>query len=259
MTASEKHLADRVRKLAGDVAGGVGGAAVGLLLGGPTGAVAGAASGPLLAEAARKVFGDIASRFLSSREEIRIANAAFHATSEIAKRLERGEQLRQDDFFNPDESGRSDAEEVFEGVLVKCKNEHQEKKAPFLGYLFANVAFSSVSASNANAILKLAERMSYRQFCILALCFQEDEFGFDSMQFVRLRSHPSGDEAAFLLTDWRELRSESIAVIEPEKSVEGPKIRPTSVGTAAYELLGLSKIPRAEIQELVDLVKQSTR
>lgn len=259
MTSPEEHLADRVRKLAGDVAGDVGGAAVGLLLGGPTGAVAGAASGPLLAEAARKVFGDIAGRFLSNREEIRIADAAFYATSEIAGRLESGEQLRQDDFFTSDKSGRSDAEEVFEGVLIKCKNEHQEKKAPFLGYLFANVAFSSVSVSNANAILKLAERMSYRQFCILDLCVQEDEFGFDNMQFLRLRSHPAGDEAAFPLTEWRELRSEAIAVIEPEKSVEGPKLRTTSVGISAYELLGLSKIPRAEIQELVDLVRRSTR
>ena len=259
MTDPPSALFERIRRLASDVAGGAGGAAAGLLIGGPLGAVAGAAGGPLLAAATRRVLGDVAGRFLSEREVVRIANAAFYAANEIAVRIERGDPLRGDGFFDSGKADRSDADEVFEGVLIKCKNEHEEKKAPYLGYLLANVAFSRISASNANAILKLAERMSYRQFCILALCIQQDEYGFDNMQLFQLRTRQSGEEAAFLLAEWRELRSQAIGVIEPETSVEGPKIRETSVGRTVFELLGLSRIPNAEIQGIVDLVRNPGR
>jgi hypothetical protein len=257
VSTSDNPLADRVRRLA-EVAGGVGGAVVGLLLGGPTGAVVGAASGPVLAEATRKVVADVAGRFLSERETVRIANAAFYAASEIADRLERQEQLRTDAFFELRNDGRSDAEEIFEGVLLKCKNEHEERKAQYLGHLFANIAFSNVSAANANAILKLAERMSYRQLCVLALCVQEEEFKFDNMDFLRLRQSRN-DDASYLFAEWRELRSEGIGVVEPENACEGPTIRPTELGHSCYRLMGLSKIARDEIARLAETVRGAKR
>lgn len=53
---------------------------------------------------------------------------------------------------------------------MKVKNEHEEKKARYIGNIFANTAFDiKVSPSEANYLLKLVDGFTYKQLCLLAL------------------------------------------------------------------------------------------
>lgn len=92
------------------------------------------------------------------------------AISRMKERLDGGDTPRQDGFFDRDFTGRSPAEEVFEGVFLRAKNESEEKKSPFLANLVASVAFdSAISVEMANYFIKLAEKLTYRQYCLVAL------------------------------------------------------------------------------------------
>lgn len=150
----------------------VGGAA-GVLLAGPAGGVVGAAAGGAMGVVLAKGLGvitDVARRTLSEREGVRVGATAAFAITKIEQNLKAGNALRNDDFFVSKAKRRSDAEEIFEGVLLKSKNEHEEKKARLLANIFANVAFlPAVSAGEANHILQIAGTMTYRQMCTLAL------------------------------------------------------------------------------------------
>ncbi len=164
--------AKRLIYAGGDIAGPAVGSAVGFLVGGPGGAALGGALGGL----ASRVVHDMANRLLSTREEIRVGAAAFYAIDGIMERLRSGCEPRQDGFFAAKEQGRPDAEEVFEGVLLKAKNEHEEKKVRILGSIFANTAFfTGFSAGEANHLLRIAENLTYRKMCILSLIKRKDE------------------------------------------------------------------------------------
>ena len=93
-------------------------AVVGFLIGNLPGAVAGA----MIAPCAKKVLGDIINRVLSSREKMRIADTAKLAIDRIILNLQSGMAPRKDDFFISIGAGRSKADEIFEGVLLKAKN-----------------------------------------------------------------------------------------------------------------------------------------
>ncbi len=154
-----KSLVDAGVSIAGNVAG----SAVRILFPDP---IYGIAAGAIVSETTKRVLGEFAGRVLSSREEIRVGATISFAAVKIQNRLDAGETPRADGFFDEDETGRSNADEIFEGVLLKAKNESQEKKIKYLGNLFANVAFrSDISTTEANFFLKTAEELSYRQFC----------------------------------------------------------------------------------------------
>ena len=120
-----------------DIAGAATGSAIGFLTGGPGGAAIGGATGVIIS----KSLSDITDRLLSNREKMRVGATATFALTKIKSRLDSGDKLRNDGFFEEKEGGRPDAEEIFEGVLLKAKNEHEEKKAKILGNIFANIAF----------------------------------------------------------------------------------------------------------------------
>jgi hypothetical protein len=147
---------------------------------------------------------DVASRSLSHREEVRIGAAATFAIEKIQKKLDAGEQPRNDDFFQPHQNAsRSDAEEIFEGVLLKSKNEHEERKIKLLANIFANIAFTSgLRVGEANHILQIADNLTYRQMCILSLFQRKTE-----IQDVKLKED-----------DYREFQSslfyETISILQ---------------------------------------------
>ena len=153
----------------GKATGAAVGGAMGTVLGGPWGAAAGAVVGTALESSFISVLSDIADRYLSNREEMRIGKTAWVALKEIRRRLDEGQVPRKDWSQQNEERGWSDAEEIFEGVLLKAKNEHEEKKAKILGILFANTAFDeSITLGEANHLVKTLEGLSYRQLCIMS-------------------------------------------------------------------------------------------
>jgi hypothetical protein len=88
-----------------------------------------------------------------------------------------GKTLRQDCFFSNKINERSAAEEIFEGVLFAAEREYEEKKVKFEGNFFANIVFyPSIDRASANFLLRLAQRLSYRQLCLMALFVQRDKF-----------------------------------------------------------------------------------
>ena len=169
MKKNEINPIQRLIEAGSNIAGAAGGA-IGAFLGGAEGAALGGVTGGGVT-GILKTIGDVAHRNLSKREEIRIGAAVSFAIDKIRIRLRAGETPRNDGFFQEREyDSRSDAEEILEGALLKSKNEHEEKKIQIIANIFANVAFSSdISTREANHILQVAEGMTYRKMCLLAL------------------------------------------------------------------------------------------
>ena len=159
-------VGQRVGRWSGETTGIAGGAVVGALLAGP----AGAAGGAIVGEALKTVLGEMADRVLSRGEVRRTNTLAWFAEREIRAALDRGRPLRTDGFFDADTSDRSAADEVFEGVFLAAQREPEERKLALLGKMMARLAFSpTIDRSECNLLIRLAQQLSYRQFCLLSL------------------------------------------------------------------------------------------
>lgn len=153
----------------GKICGAAAGSAIGSLTG-PGGTVLGAALGAAVSETCTAVLTDLANRFLSPKEEQRVAGVAALTIDGIRER-QLFESIRNDDFFDDGATASSAAEEIFEGVLLSAKQEHEQLKLPLLAKFYANLVFeSSMKRSEANYLLSVAESLTYTQLCLLGLC-----------------------------------------------------------------------------------------
>ena len=162
-----------------EVLGSAGGAAFVVGLGsevGPSGVIL-TAIGKVAEITFRTLGQEISERLLSHREQQRVGIALGIMIAEIQRRKKAGEGYRTDGFFDEKDTGRSDAQEVAEGVLLKVQREPEEKKIPYMGLLYSSFPFDSdISVPYANQLIKVAEQLTYRQLCILKLCHVKERY-----------------------------------------------------------------------------------
>jgi len=258
-SASEERTRKFVEKGAKWSAGAVGGAAGGavgwLATGDPgsaaTGAVIGGALSGFVRTSLANVLEDVSNRFLSSREEQRVSLASYHILSNIYERLLRGERPRDDEFFDrgPGGGDRSPAEELFEGALIKCKNAYQEKKIRHLESIIANTVFRpDVTRAAANALLNIADRLTYRQMCLLAIVSRASELAIDqdSFRFKLQSSQYVGEHAAFMKQELADLGQNGFF----DENRGSATAYLSAIGRLAAELMGLNEIPIEDLREV---------
>ncbi len=252
MDRSEVNSGQRANdliKLGADVFGGVLGGAMGALAADPISGAAAGLAGTALSATLFHIATEFQDRRLSARQKARIGAGFGHAVLKIQEHLNSGSQPRKDGFFIPDESSRSDAEEILEGVLLRCKNEHEERKLKYIGNIYANVAFMpEVDIANANWLLQTARRLTYRQLCIISLIERKDNRSFSKTPSWGPKDGDPGFEREF-----KDLKSSFLAV-DPNRP--GAEVGRDFVfglnrsGKFLYALMSMNEIPEEDLREL---------
>lgn len=247
-------------KHGGGIAGGATGGVIGFLTGGPIGAMIGGGLGAAIQHAAV----DVAERVLSHREKMRVGATMAYAVELIRERADRGDKPREDGFFRPDQTGRSKAEEIFEGALLKMKSEHEEQKARFYGHLFANVSFDATcSPSEANYLLHLMDGLTYTQLCLVSLFSDAQRFPnlpSDNYEGKRIPAELSHVLAATYELYQRELVNvrprgdENLAVVFQGLEIPPAHLMLSDTGKRLFKFAGLATIGSGhELQALANL------
>lgn len=248
MNVHPSKRAEELVSLGAGIAGAAAGGALGIFAAGPVGALGGAVAGVLVTRGL-EMAADFTLRGLSHRERMRVGAGLAFAYARISQYFEEGRTARNDGFFDCDASGRSASDEILEGVLLKCKNEHEEKKARILGNIFANVAFMpDVSPAGANWLLQKAEELTYRQMCMISLIERKDSTGASW--------GPRDGDPAFE-REYQDIeimleRDSSPEAMEHYREIgEGRSITGLSrTGTFCYTVMGLDGIPEDDLRLL---------
>src|ERR1019366_9520486 len=123
-----------------------------------------------LSEGARRIGLEVYDRLLVRRQQVRVGATLGYLAADAAKLSVAGAVLRGDTFFEADESGRSSADELCEGVLLSAADSFQEKKLRHLGAILPAASVRvDVSAADALWICRLVDRLSWRQLTLIAL------------------------------------------------------------------------------------------
>ena len=253
----------RLGNAAADLTGTVVGGVTGSMIAGPGGAMAGGMLGVAVTHTLRDLGADLMQRVLSPNEARRVGEALDFTISKIEENLAQGLQLRQDDFFHSRPGERSSADEIAEGVLRAAQYEHEEKKLKYYGNLLANLAFrTDIDRPLANQLLRLADRMSYRQLCYTALLPRRIELGL-GLTNARVYSYISGVVDGMppstktpyqsLAADLLELAQ--VGVVVADLNTEQPMApQLTDLGMLVYGLMSLQDIPEPDLEPTLNLL-----
>ena len=242
-----------------NIVGAGAGGTIGLLLGGPAGAVVGGAGGAAISESLRLVGQEFSKRFLTKREEARAGGVLVIAAAEIQKRLENGDEIRQDGFFDQEQTDRSDADEVVENIVLKCQREPQEKKIRFMGYLIANLSFdSTTSADLAHQIINVADELTYRQLCLLRIAVGAKTLNLCNTNYRELKKFPR--ELYQILHECLDLYNRALINFGGEVVFGLPDIQPGSMDTQGlggdiHNLMNLNLIPIEDMMPIIHVLR----
>ena len=238
-----------------EAGGNVAGATVGFLVGGPVGAAAGGAVGWAVSQGLGRLGREFSERALAPREEARVGCVLVLGVEQIRTRLEAGEELRTDGFFDSGMNDRSGAEEVMENILLKSQREPEERKLPYMGNLFANIAFdSTIGPEMAHQVTKTAGELTYRQLCLLRLAVVKDEFDLRESDYRGQGSFAK--ELYQILYECLGLYSRGYVNFGGGAAFGPTDVKPAGItvqglGADTYNLMGLRDIPADELVPIV--------
>jgi hypothetical protein len=250
----------RFFKASADVAGNMIGVAAGALCEPPTGAIVGAMVGPTISHVLQKIGAELSERRLGKREEKRVGTVFVHAIRKVDINLRTGKRIRRDGFFDEQPDGRSAADEIVEGVLTVSQREYEERKIPLYADLLANLAFTTqYDRPYCNLLIRIAEQLSYRQLCLLALVTNNTS----ALEFRSLRKHErelSDSQLAvlqeLLVLHIRGVINDNSDTVWLSISDANLHCSPTpELGMALYVMMELVAIPASDIQETAQLFR----
>ena len=243
---------EKLCKLGTNIVGRTAAVTVGAAIAGLPGAYAGAVIGPVVSTLSDSAV-DFLSRDISARQNQRIGAGLSFAVNRIWERLLAGDQIRQDDFFTSLEGETSQASQILEGVLIKCKNEYREKKIKLIGNIFANAAFLDIAPENVHSILRLAESLTYRQICVLGFHYTDsknEKLG-EILNTLSAAAQIPGDFGFFLRMELEELKTlKLIDFVHHDEKGFGIFTQP--LGQMCDKLMNLALIEDSEFLTVFD-------
>lgn len=199
------------------------------------------------------VYKEFETRFLSPREKYRIDWVSVRALKEIESRIDGGATLRDDGFFTDTSEGRTKAEEIFESVLLKAKDQYQESKLGHFGDFFGRVGFASTSPALANHLLNTAETLSYRQFQLLAHVSKVNVFDGEPL---RGRKHALAELQAFRDEEMMLLDKAEFGGVSFLSTLGHYQSQLSEMGREFVDLFAINQIPAHELLEIRRLISR---
>lgn len=239
------------------------GAAIGSY-GGVQGAIIGALSAPVLKGlfvTGTTALGDVITGY---RAKARAGLAAAYAINEIKAQVDAGNSPRTDNFFE-NTNARSSADEILEGVILKSKDEYEEKKARYVANILVTGIFDpSFSAEELHHLLKTTDQLTYRQLQLLSLFSQGSDFDLSDQNMAGMiigkeKYSLVMEILALARRDLIEIRPNSVHAGTPLRNLPDFYPRRTKLTTEGERLcicMKLRAIDRAEISSLADLISR---
>lgn len=122
----------------------------------------------VLITTAGETIADTLDRNMSQQEVIRTNKAYIYFVKKLESNLNQGLQIRNDDFFRSPVGYRKPAEELFEGMLIKSRNQYEEAKVEFFSNLYANGCVdTTLSPQMISLFILILDRLSFNHLDIL--------------------------------------------------------------------------------------------
>lgn len=223
---------------------------------GLTGNIAIASAGAIIAPIIQSGISEIAHQILGDRQKKRIMASANITCETIVKNLETKKEPRNDKFLIPVHNiilneTESSASKLFEGSLLKAKEEYDSKKIPFISFFTANVLFTpNISESKAFVMMEILSNLTYRQLCALQIFYQKNVLPVGSWE-VRLKDTPALQNFYDIAYEFISLKDYLLIV----QNIQGQGIgisdyRISSLGKELAITANLGSLPQEELSLL---------
>lgn len=206
---------------------------------------------------------DIYENTYTSKERKKILITIYYSLEMIKENIDNNSFIREKDFFEENLNNQSLAEEIMDGILISSKNEHEESKLKYYGYLLGNIMFKNdLDIDECNRLIKLSRQLTYCQIKLINMYVISQTIQIPILQREDYTKLGIRDYKLLgILQDTLDMIQKSILngsgkLVLDLVQINPSKIKVQGVGTLLYNCMSLNKMPYDELEDMLDLLSK---
>ncbi|MEW9078692.1 hypothetical protein [Terrisporobacter glycolicus] len=206
---------------------------------------------------------DIYENIYTSKESKKILTTLYYSLEMIKENLDNNNFIREEDFFGENLSNQCFAEEIINGILISSKDEHEESKLKYYGYLLGNIMFKNdLNRDECNRLIKLSRQLTYCQIKLINMYVISQTIQIPILQREDYTKLGIRDYKLLgILQDTLDMIQKSILngsgkLVLDVVQINPSKIKVQGVGTLLYNCMSLNKMPYDELEDMLDLLSK---
>lgn len=206
---------------------------------------------------------DIYENIHTSKERKKILITLYYSLEMIKENLDNNNFIRGEEFFEENLNNQSLAEETMDGILISSKNEHEESKLKYYGYLLGNIMFKNdLDIDECNRLIKLSRQLTYCQIKLINMYVISQTIQIPILQREDYTKLGIRDYKLLgILQDTLDMIQKSILngsgkLVLDIVQINPSKIKVQGVGTLLYNCMSLNKMPYDELEDMLDLLSK---
>lgn len=206
---------------------------------------------------------DIYENTYTSKERKKILITIYYSLEMIKENIDNNNFIREKDFFEENLNNQSLAEEIMDGIFISSKNEHEESKLKYYGYLLGNIMFKNdLDIDECNRLIKLSRQLTYCQIKLINMYVISQTIQIPILQREDYTKLGIRDYKLLgILQDTLDMIQKSILngsgkLVLDLVQINPSKIKVQGVGTLLYNCMSLNKMPYDELEDMLDLLSK---
>ncbi|MDU2200991.1 MAG: hypothetical protein E7E15_07985 [Terrisporobacter othiniensis] len=204
---------------------------------------------------------EIREHVYSKKESKKILVTLYFSLKIIKENIDKNMNIKEENFIIINNENKLLIEEFMDGIVINAKNEHEENKLKYYGYLLGNLIFKeNLDRDESNRLIKISRSLSYCQIklinmYIISQMIQVPILKREDYTKTGIENH----RLLGVLQDTLDMIQKSILngsgkLVLDIVQINPSKVKVQGIGTLLYNLMGLSKMPYDEMEDLLDIL-----
>ena len=213
----------------------------------------------------RKVYEDIIEEIneniYSVKENKKILSTLYFSLNAVKENLEKNMVIQENYLKAINDEIKLFIEELFEGIIISAKNEHEDNKLKYYGYLLGNIIFKeNLDRDEFNRLIKISRNLSYCQIKLINMYVISQMIQVPILKREDYTKTGVGSYKLLgILQDTLDMIQKSILngsgnLVLDVVQINPSKIKVQGMGTLLYNLMSLNKMPYDEMEDLLDML-----
>lgn len=204
---------------------------------------------------------EIREHVYSKKESKKILVTLYFSLKIIKENIDKNMNIKEENLIIINNENKLLIEEFMDGIVINAKNEHEENKLKYYGYLLGNLIFKeNLDRDESNRLIKISRSLSYCQIKLINMyiisqmiqvpILKREDYTKTGIENYRLLG---------VLQDTLDMIQKSILngsgkLVLDIVQINPSKVKVQGIGTLLYNLMGLSKMPYDEMEDLLDIL-----
>ena len=191
------------------------------------------------------------------RESRKILTVLQYSLKTIYENLNGNNNIRKDAFLINTEDGKSLSEEITEGILISARNEHEERKLKYYGYLLGNIMFKEdLDIDECNRLIITSRNLSYSKIKLINMYVISQSIQVPILKRENYTKTGIKDYKLLgILQDTLDMIQKSVLnasgkIVLDIVQINPSEIKVQGIGTLLYNNMSLNKMPYDELEDL---------